>query len=74
LFVNVGNGKTERQPIFVWALVQERDGSYTVGGIDKEGFLCDEWTNFVGYKPEPPQPDEFQKTTFIDHAMTVGNC
>jgi hypothetical protein len=58
----------------VWALVQERDGSYTVGGIDKEGFLCDEWTNFVGYKPEPPQPDEFQKTTFIDHAMTVGNC
>jgi hypothetical protein len=74
LFVNAGNGKRERQPILVWALVQEPDGAYTVGGIDKEGFLCDEWTNFAGYEPEPPKPDEFQKTTFIDHAMTVGRC
>jgi hypothetical protein len=66
------NGATERQPIFVWALVQERDGSYTVGGIDKERFLCDEWTNFVGYEPEPPKPDDCQwGGGFRKHALKL---
>jgi hypothetical protein len=61
LFGTSCDGKIERQPIFVWALVEEGSGAYTVGGIDKERFLCDEWTNFVGYEPKPPKPDEFHK-------------
>ena len=60
----VGKNKARYEPIFVWALAEEPDGSQTVAGIDAENFLCDEWTNFVGYEPQPPKPDEFHVTTF----------
>jgi hypothetical protein len=54
------------EPIAVWALLEEPDGSFSVGGIDRAGFLGDEWTNFVGYEPQPPKSD--------DLAVFVGNA
>jgi hypothetical protein len=35
------------------------DGSAHVVGIDAQNFPCNEWTNFLGYEPQPPNPDEF---------------
>jgi hypothetical protein len=59
-FYSFGVDLTVQRPLSVWALVREADGSYTVAGMDTEHFLCDEWTNFIGYDPQPPQVKEFQ--------------
>jgi len=62
----VGEQQARYEPIFVWALLEEPDGSQTVVGIDAENFLCDEWTNFTGYQPRPPKPNDpgFRRASF----------
>lgn len=57
---SIDAGRLDRQPIAVWALIEDIDGSHKVVGIGDQTFPCDEWTNFVGYEPQPPKPEDFQ--------------
>ena len=48
------------QPLTVWVLAREADGTHVVAGMDAEHFLCDEWPNFLRYEPRTPEPEEFR--------------
>ncbi len=49
-----------KHPLVAWALVHHRAERFSeVVGIDSEGHLCDEWTNFVGYVHETESPTKW---------------